>query len=212
MRPDGTPARRVLKPGGASGNARTSSGPSTIGLPMLPRPCAGGGPWGRSWAGATAAATSSRIVVLNTWGLFFIMYLCVQKKENAPFAFSPLFESSYVSIDRGVPNMKLSLTMLLCVAACTASLAHAQEIVVGLITKTDTNPFFVKMKEGAMEAAKAKGAKLMSAAGKFDGDNATQVTAIETMVSGGARAILITPSDTKAIVPAIRKARAAGVL
>lgn len=59
--------------------------------------------------------------------------------------------------------MKLSLTIL-CVAACTASLAHAQEIVVGLITKTDTNPFFVKMKEGAMEAAKAKGAKLMSAA------------------------------------------------
>ncbi len=82
----------------------------------------------------------------------------------------------------------------------------------GLITKTDTNPFFVKMKEGAMEAAKAKGAKLMSAAGKFDGDNASQVTAIENMVSGGAKAILITPSDTKAIVPAIKKARDAGVL
>jgi fructose transport system substrate-binding protein len=108
--------------------------------------------------------------------------------------------------------MKTTLLVLLCVIASTASFADAQEIVVGLITKTDTNPFFVKMKEGAMEAAKAKGARLMSAAGKFDGDNATQVTAIETMVSGGARAILITPSDTKAIVPAIRKARAAGVL
>ena len=83
---------------------------------------------------------------------------------------------------------------------------------VGLITKTDTNPFFVKMKEGAIEAAKAKGARLMTAAGKFDGDNASQVTAIENMVSGGARAILITPSDTKAIVPAIKKARDAGVL
>src|SRR5688572_31555393 len=72
MRPAGTPARRVLKPGGASGNTRTSSGPSTMGLPMLPRPCAGGGPWGFSWAGATAAATSSRIAVLNMWALFFI--------------------------------------------------------------------------------------------------------------------------------------------
>ena len=40
----------------------------------------------------------------------------------------------------------------------------------------------------------------------------TQVTAIENMVSGGAKAILITPSDTKAIVPAIKKARDAGVL
>jgi fructose transport system substrate-binding protein len=112
----------------------------------------------------------------------------------------------------GSSNMKSTLTILLCVAACTPSLARAQEIVVGLITKTDTNPFFVKMKEGATEAAKAKGAKLLSAAGKFDGDNATQITAIENMVSGGAKAILITPSDTKAIIPAIKKARDAGVL
>src|SRR5687768_475284 len=211
MRPAGTPARRVLKPGGASGNARTSSGPSTMGLPMLPRPCAGGGPWGFSWAGAAAAATSNRIVVLDTWALFFIMFLPVQQKENAPSPFLP-YSDPRVFQSTGSTDMKLSLTILLCVAACTASFAHAQEIVVGLITKTDTNPFFVKMKEGAMEAAKAKGAKLMSAAGKFDGDNATQVTAIENMVSGGAKAILITPSDTKAIVPAIKKARDAGVL
>jgi fructose transport system substrate-binding protein len=108
--------------------------------------------------------------------------------------------------------MKSALRILLCLAACTACLAQAQPIVVGLITKTDTNPFFVKMKEGAAEAAKARGARLMTAAGKFDGDNASQVTAIENMVSGGARAILITPSDTKAIVPAIKKARDAGVL
>ena len=108
--------------------------------------------------------------------------------------------------------MKSALRILLCVSACTASHAAAQGIVVGLITKTDTNPFFVKMKEGAMEAAKARGARLITAAGKFDGDNASQVTAIENMVSGGARAILITPSDTKAIVPAIKKARDAGVL
>jgi fructose transport system substrate-binding protein len=108
--------------------------------------------------------------------------------------------------------MKSTLRILLCVSACMASLAHAQDIVVGLITKTDTNPFFVKMKEGATAAAKAKGVRLMTAAGKFDGDNASQVTAIENMVSGGVRAILITPSDTKAIVPAIKKARDAGVL
>ncbi len=108
--------------------------------------------------------------------------------------------------------MKSALRSLLCVFACSASVAPAQGIVVGLITKTDTNPFFVKMKEGAVDAAKAKGARLMTAAGKFDGDNASQVTAIENMVSGGARAILITPSDSKAIVPAIKKARDAGVI
>src|SRR3954465_5769881 len=107
--------------------------------------------------------------------------------------------------------MNSALRVLLCVFACSAS-APAPGVVVGLITKSDTNPFFVKMKQGAMEAAKAKGARLMTAAGKFDGDNASQVTAIENMVSGGARAILITPSDSKAIVPAIKKARDAGVL
>ncbi|MER6357553.1 sugar ABC transporter substrate-binding protein [Streptomyces sp. NPDC001634] len=85
-------------------------------------------------------------------------------------------------------------------------------IKVGLITKTETNPFFVKMKEGAEKAAKQDGVQLMTAAGKFDGDNAGQVTALENMVAAGVKGILITPSDSKAIVPAIAKARAKGVL
>ena len=88
----------------------------------------------------------------------------------------------------------------------------AGEPVIGLITKTDTNPFFVKMKEGAEAAAKAKGAKLMSAAGKKDGDNAAQVAAIENMVAKGAKTILITPSDAKAIIPSIKKAQDKGVM
>ncbi len=89
--------------------------------------------------------------------------------------------------------------------------AQAQPII-GLITKTETNPFFVKMKEGAAEAAAAKGAKLLTGAGKADGDNAGQVTAMENMIAAGAKTILITPSDSKAIVPSIQKARAKGVL
>ena len=90
--------------------------------------------------------------------------------------------------------------------------AMAAEPIIGLITKTETNPFFVKMKEGAQAAAKQQGAKLLTAAGKADGDNAGQVTAIENMVSAGAKAILITPNDSKAIVPAIKKAQGQGVL
>ena len=68
------------------------------------------------------------------------------------------------------------------------------------------------MKEGAQAAAKAKGAKLLTGAGKADGDNAGQVTAMENMIAAGAKTILITPSDSKAIVPAIKKARDKGVL
>ncbi|MFD8704154.1 sugar ABC transporter substrate-binding protein [Kitasatospora sp. NPDC059648] len=83
---------------------------------------------------------------------------------------------------------------------------------VGLITKTDTNPFFVKMKQGAEKSAKENGATLVTAAGKFDGDNAGQIAALENMVATGVKGVLITPSDSKAILPAIKKARDKGVL
>jgi fructose transport system substrate-binding protein len=101
-----------------------------------------------------------------------------------------------------------------CAAALFATTAMAQSspVVIGLITKTETNPFFVKMKEGAEQQAKAKGAKLLSGAGKTDGDNAGQVTAMENMIAAGAKTILITPSDSKAIIPAIKKARDKGVM
>ncbi len=94
---------------------------------------------------------------------------------------------------------------------CNVAMAQKQPII-GLITKTETNPFFVKMKEGAQAEANAKGAKLLTGAGKADGDNAGQVTAMENMIAAGAQTILITPSDSKAIVPSIKKARDKGVL
>ncbi|MFF4015823.1 sugar ABC transporter substrate-binding protein [Streptomyces sp. NPDC001843] len=107
-----------------------------------------------------------------------------------------------------------ALTLTACGSGSGSSSASSGsgEVKVGLITKTETNPFFVKMKEGAEKAAKQNGAQLVTAAGKFDGDNAGQVTAIENMVASGVKGILITPSDSKAIVPAIAKARAKGVL
>ncbi len=81
-----------------------------------------------------------------------------------------------------------------------------------LITKTDTNPFFVKMKEGAEAKAKELGIDLKSYAGKVDGDSESQVAAIETCIADGAKGILLTASDTKGIVPAVKKARDAGIL
>ena len=90
--------------------------------------------------------------------------------------------------------------------------AMAEEVLVGLITKTDNNPFFVKMREGAQAKADELGLKFQAFAGKFDGVNDSQVAAVENLISAGAKGILITPSDTKAIVPTIQKARDAGVL
>ena len=81
-----------------------------------------------------------------------------------------------------------------------------------LITKTDTNPFFVKMREGAAAKADELGITLKSYAGKIDGDNEAQVAAIETCIADGASGILLTASDTAAIVPSVQQARDAGLL
>ena len=94
----------------------------------------------------------------------------------------------------------------------TAGGAFAADTTVCLITKTDTNPFFVKMKEGAEAKAAELGMTLKSFAGKIDGDHETQVQAIETCILDGAKGILITASDTSSIVPAVKQARDAGLV
>ena len=90
--------------------------------------------------------------------------------------------------------------------------ANAADTSVCLITKTDTNPFFVKMKEGATAKAKELGVTLKSFAGKIDGDSESQVAAIESCIASGAKGILITASDTKGIVSSVKKARDAGLV
>jgi fructose transport system substrate-binding protein len=108
---------------------------------------------------------------------------------------------------------RAALLAAVAVAALSAAPAYAQQKpIVGLITKTNTNPFFVKMREGAEAKARELGLDLRSFAGKVDGDNQTQVEAVESLIAAGAKGILITASDTKAIVPTIAKARAAGLL
>ncbi|MDB5664324.1 substrate-binding domain-containing protein [Cypionkella sp.] len=108
--------------------------------------------------------------------------------------------------------MKLSTKALLSAAAIAllAGSASAADLAC-LITKNNTNPFFVKMKEGAEAAAKAAGLDFQAFAGEKDGDSATQINAIENCVAAGAKGILITASNDS-VGPALKDARAAGVL
>ena len=82
---------------------------------------------------------------------------------------------------------------------------------VGLIVKRNTNPFWVTMKDTAEATADDDNVQLLTAAGKSDIDNDSQVAALAKMTADGAKGIMITPADSKAIVPAIEKARQAGV-
>lgn len=111
--------------------------------------------------------------------------------------------------------MKLAARCVALTVLATGMLAGpalAADTIVGLITKTNTNPFFVKMREGADEKARSLGIDLRSFAGKYDGDVESQVEAIESLIAAGAQGILITPTDSVALVPAIRRARDAGIL
>ena len=108
--------------------------------------------------------------------------------------------------------------ILTSVAAAAVALAlssapsYADGPIVGLITKTNTNPFFVKMKQGFEAKAKELGLTPQAYAGKFDGDNDGQVAAIEQLMAAGAKGILLVPSDSTAIVPTVKKARDAGIV
>lgn len=91
--------------------------------------------------------------------------------------------------------------------ALSAGFAQAQEATKAcLITKTDINPFFVKMKEGATAKAAELGVELMTFAGKIDGDHETQQQAVESCIAAGVKGILITASDTKAITESLGQA------
>ena len=115
----------------------------------------------------------------------------------------------------GASSRVLSAALFALLAAAIAfptAETSAQDITVGLVTKTEVNPFFVKMRQAAAEEAKAKGVKLIARAGKFDGDNEGQVAAIEALISAGAKGILITPNNSTGVLGAVKKARDAGIL
>ncbi|MFN3273095.1 MAG: sugar ABC transporter substrate-binding protein [Paracoccus sp. (in: a-proteobacteria)] len=107
----------------------------------------------------------------------------------------------------------LAASAALSALALTMGAAQAQETTRAcLITKTDINPFFVKMREGATAKAQELGIELMTFAGKVDGDHETQQQAVESCIAAGAKGILIAASDTKAIVDPLAQAREAGML
>src|SRR5215217_2564760 len=118
---------------------------------------------------------------------------------------------------RAVALTTLALPALL--AGCTAEKSGGGgdsgsgdgTVKIGLITKTDSNPYFVSMRDAAEAEAEKMGAELTSAAGTADGDNDSQVTAVQNMIAAGVKAILITPNDSKAIVPTLLEAQEKGI-
>ena len=82
---------------------------------------------------------------------------------------------------------------------------------VALVLKTLNHPFFVDMRRGAQEAADRLGVQLEVQAAEREIDVEKQMQIVENMIQTGIKALVITPSGSREIVPALVKARDAKV-
>jgi len=95
-----------------------------------------------------------------------------------------------------------------------ASAASTGKPRVALVMKSLANEFFQTMAEGAKthQAAHAADYDLIVNGIKNETDLAEQVGLVEQMVAQGVQALVIAPADSKALIPALKRARDAGVL
>jgi ribose transport system substrate-binding protein len=82
---------------------------------------------------------------------------------------------------------------------------------VALVLKTLNHPFFVDMRRGAQEAADRLGVTLQVQAAEREIDVEKQMQIVENVIQTGIQALVITPSGSREIVPALVKAREAKV-
>lgn len=114
------------------------------------------------------------------------------------------------------PIALLALSLLI-VASCSPSGESdlsTSKPQVALIMKSLANEFFSTMAKGAEahHAAHAEDYDLLVNGIKNETDLAEQVNLVEQMVARGAKAIVIAPADSKALIPVLKRAADEGVL
>jgi ribose transport system substrate-binding protein len=82
---------------------------------------------------------------------------------------------------------------------------------VALVLKTLNSPFFIEMQRGAQEAAARQKVDLVVQAADREVDVEKQMQIIENLIQTGVKALCVTPSGSKEIVPALVKANRAGI-
>ena len=104
------------------------------------------------------------------------------------------------------------LSVLLCVlviGSMVASMASAAAPKIGLAVSTLNNPFFVDLRDGALEEAKKAGLSITVADAQNDPNR--QLSQVENFIEQGVSIILVNPCDSTAIVPAIKAANRAKI-
>ena len=92
-----------------------------------------------------------------------------------------------------------------------AGQAFADGETVAVFTKNQTNPFFESIRVGAANAAKATGVKIIQYVPIKPDSIPEQLSQVEDAIVKKPNALLFTPVDYKALVPAIEKVNAAGI-
>jgi ribose transport system substrate-binding protein len=102
------------------------------------------------------------------------------------------------------------LVVLLAIPGCRKS-EQADKPTIAFVMKTLNNPFFMDMQKGAEAAAKELGVELVVQAAEREVDVEKQMQIVENLIQRKVSAICITPSGSREIVPAIRKANDANI-
>ena len=88
---------------------------------------------------------------------------------------------------------------------------RARVLKVAFIMKSLTNPFFIEMAKGAREAQRESGIQLNVQASTPETSVEQQIRMVDTQIEARVDAIVISPVDTRRLVPVLKKAQDAGI-
>src|SRR6201996_7745426 len=108
-------------------------------------------------------------------------------------------------------GIRIACGLLLAISLTTPLFAQKKLNVVAVTVGDLGNPFFVQIAHGAQAAAKKinPGVKFQSESSNYDVNN--QTNQLDNFVANGANLILLNAADRKGILPAVFRAKAAGV-
>lgn len=96
--------------------------------------------------------------------------------------------------------------------ALLPSLSYAAEKPqIALLMKTLSNEYFISMRQGAEEAAKKQNVDLIVQVAEKEDSTEQLVGLVENMIAKKVDAIIVTPNDSIAFIPAFQKAEKAGI-
>lgn len=101
------------------------------------------------------------------------------------------------------------IVSIVLMAALMAYAGSASAQTIGIAISTLNNPFFVDLRDGAQAAAAEAGVRLVVSDAQNDPNR--QLSDIENFIIQGVDLIIVNPTDSAAVVPAIFQANAAGI-